>query len=444
MSMRITTRWLDRGEGTLGAEWEPAADSATLAELELAVADTLFTRAEDTLSGEIRQHAVLPANRMAEWLVWNWWRLCWEPRRTGKQQVPGWLESHRLANAGGGWLWPNVEFASDGVRMRLHATPSAAVPSQPLRYLSSDSAVIPVAGFESAVADFVAGVCRRLTELGQPDADLPQMWEELQAERADPELSLYRRLEALLGYDPDECPGELIQAMRQDAAALGVEAITELAAGAGSAPLSARQLREWAVAQGTASRIADRVGWMDKGVQVDRQLPAWRNGVMAAHALRAQERLGDEPLSDQQLAEWFAIPQGLLRDDRHHSALAYELVEPSDQSRVVLRSRWQAGRRFEVSRLLGDTLLQAQTEPLHLATAQNTYRQKLQRAFAAELLCPIEALKALLKDDFSDDAIQGAADLFGVSPMTVTVQLLNNDVLERDELDGLDLDMAVA
>ena len=65
-------------------------------------------------------------------------------------------------------------------------------------------------------------------------------------------------------------------------------------------------------------------------------------------------------------------------------------------------------------------------------------------AFAAELLCPIEALSELLAGDFSDDAIQGAADTFGVSPMTVTVQLLNNRVMQSDELNGLDPDWAVA
>lgn len=102
---------------------------------------------------------------------------------------------------------------------------------------------------------------------------------------------------------------------------------------------------------------------------------------------------------------------------------------------MLLRSRWQAGR-LEVARLLGDVLLQAEPEPLHLATVQNTYRQKLHRAFAAELLCPIEALSELLAGDFSDYTIQGAADPFGVSPMTVTVQLPNNRVMQSDELNG--------
>lgn len=443
MSFRITTRWREIGPSNGSDAPERRADRATLAELELAVGDSVLTRAEDSLSGEIRHHAILSANPLAEWLVWNWWRLCFEPKQTTRQ-VPGWLEAHRMANAGGGWLWPSLEFASDGVRMCISAKASAASAHQPLRYLSSDHAVIPLAHFEHAIDDFVARVIEQLSRQRVANTDLPTMYQELQAERADPEVAIYRRLEALLGFDPDECPDDRVVALYQDAQGLGLEAVAELAAGAGSSPLSARQLKAWARSQGCESARESRLGWVGQGYRVDHRLPAWRNGVKAAHALRAQERVADAAIGNRQLAEWFAVPDTLFEDHRHNKALAYELAVESDRSRVLLRSRWQAGRRFEVARLLGDALLQAEPEPLHLATAQNTYRQKLQRAFAAELLCPIEALSELLAGDFSDDAIQGAADTFGVSPMTVTVQLLNNGMLQSDELNGLDPDWAVA
>ncbi|WP_290794275.1 hypothetical protein [Halomonas sp.] len=443
MSFRMTTRWCKVSSLTSGSAQAHQPDQATLAELELAVGELLFTRAEDSLSGEVRHHAVLAANPLAEWLVWNWWRLCFEPQPAGKQ-APGWLEAHRMANVGGGWLWPNVEFVSDGVRMRIGAKASAASAHQPVRYLSADHAVIPLAHFVQGVDAFVERVIERLSSQAVAGADLPHMYQELLAERADPEAATYRRLEALLGFDPDECPDDRVMTLYQDAQGLGLEAIAELAAGAGSSPLSASQLKRWARSQGCESDKQNRLGWVGQGYRVDHQLPAWRNGVKAAHALRAQERLTDAAIGNRQLAEWFAVPPGLFEEQRHNKALAYELAFESDKSRVLLRSRWQAGRRFEVARLLGDVLLQAEPEPLHLATAQNTYRQKLQRAFAAELLCPIEALSELLAGDFSDDAIQGAADTFGVSPMTVTVQLLNNRVMQSDELNGLDPDWAVA
>src|SRR5690554_1054193 len=114
-------------------------------------------------------------------------------------------------------------------------------------------------------------------------ADLPLMYQELLAERADPEAATYRRLEALLGFDPDECPDDRVMTLYQDAQGLGLEAITELAAGAGSSPLSANQLKDWARAQGCESDKQNRLGWVGQGYRVDHQLPAWRNGVKAAH-----------------------------------------------------------------------------------------------------------------------------------------------------------------
>jgi hypothetical protein len=444
MSMQIGARWLEADPVSRGANWESIADNATLAELELMVADFCLTRAEDTLTGGVRRHAVLAANRLAEWLVWNWWRLCYEPRSSGKEQVPGWFEAHRMPNVGGGWLWPNVEFVSDGVRMRISAKQTSATAHQPLRYLSSDHAIIPLASFENSVDDFIEEVCERLADQRVTEADLPLMWKELQAERADPELTVYRRLEALLGFDPDECPEELVATLHHDAALLGQAAIEELAAGAGNAVISANQLQQWARSKGVASAKKDRLMWAGQQFRIEHQLAAWRNGVSAARALRAQEKLDGRPISNRCLTEWFAVPVELLESGNHKPELAFELGLEGGQSRVLLRSKWENGRRFELARLLGDSLVQGANEPLHLATTQNTYRQKLQRAFAAELLCPIEPLKAILEGDYTDDAIQGAADHFKVSPLMVTTQLVNNGVLYSDELNGLDQDLAVA
>ena len=43
----------------------------------------------------------------------------------------------------------------------------------------------------------------------------------------------------------------------------------------------------------------------------------------------------------------------------------------------------------------------------------------MQRSFAAELLCPFDALLDRLDGDHSDDAIEEAANRFRVSPMLV-------------------------
>ena len=113
-------------------------------------------------------------------------------------------------------------------------------------------------------------------------------------------------------------------------------------------------------------------------------------------------------------------------------------LEQRGKDRIVLRSKWQAGRRFEAAGLLGDALVVDAGERLRPATTAATYRQKMQRAFAAEFLCPIESLMDYLNADFSDEAQQQAAQRFKVSPLAVASQLANNGYLHETR----DLDVA--
>lgn len=110
------------------------------------------------------------------------------------------------------------------------------------------------------------------------------------------------------------------------------------------------------------------------------------------------------------------------------------------------RLRWEpmtqrTGRRFEAAGLLADRMVVHKQEALRPATSAHTYRQRMQRAFAAEFLCPVESLVECLPD-FSDEARQRAARRFAVSPLAVTSQLVNNAHLRRDELRDPDLEAA--
>ena len=59
-------------------------------------------------------------------------------------------------------------------------------------------------------------------------------------------------------------------------------------------------------------------------------------------------------------------------------------------------------------------------------TDAGTARQKAQRAFAIEFLCPISALENYLKHDFSEEAVEEAAEYFGVSELAVRSHLANH------------------
>lgn len=171
------------------------------------------------------------------------------------------------------------------------------------------------------------------------------------------------------------------------------------------------------------------------------QVPGWRRGTAAARALRDQQNLDGTPISNNQLAEMGAISVSALEPGQTtNTAFSFALDQSPARGRVVLRSKWEAGRRFELARLIGDRLVSAPGSHLLPATHSVTYRQKYQRAFAAELLCPFDALEHTLRDDYSLEAIQDAAAYFSVSPLTVRTLLVNHERLAREELDeGLDI-----
>jgi hypothetical protein len=97
------------------------------------------------------------------------------------------------------------------------------------------------------------------------------------------------------------------------------------------------------------------------------------------------------------------------------SQLSFALDESETQSRIILRAKSETGRRFTLARVLGDRLTAGGAGRLFPATRAHTYRQKLQRSFAAELLCPFDALVQFLDNDLSEEARDDAAAYFAVS-----------------------------
>ncbi|MDE2846569.1 MAG: hypothetical protein OXO51_07690 [Gemmatimonadota bacterium] len=411
---------------------QTAEDEATLGELGIHVGLTCLTQAVDSVTNEPRDGANLSAYQLAEWLAWHWWRLRWEPARQRRRDVD-WSMAHDLACIGGGWLWPNITIKSDGELIVFDSRPSRVVPTEPLRYTTSGTAIIQATTFEEGIDDFVTSVLTRLEECTCQDTDLHSMWSELSSERQDEEISLYRRFEAYLGFDPDEAEQVLVESLIEKGKAVGLDAMSEVAADDHQGALG---LDDAAREFGFDTRPGDGVQSVPELPGDRSQVPAWKVGVGVARQLRGQENLGDDPISNSRLAELCGVSEKVLskQDSTENIAFAFALDdEDSRKGRVVLRSSGEQGRRFAIARLLADRLLDDHKELLHPATGAYTYRQKTQRAFAGEFLCPVDSLLCFLNDDFSDEKQQDAAEHFNVSSLAVQTLLVNNGHLDREE-----------
>jgi hypothetical protein len=270
-----------------------------------------------------------------------------------------------------------------------------------------------------------------------PDTNLDRLWSELTNERRDRDTTRRRKLEALLGCEPDEADPATINHLIDDARLLGERAVEELAAdhAQGGGLLTADDLRQIAESSGFVASPRDAARLAPGALPPPRDVPAWKLGADAARALREQVGLSDGPIGNDRLAQLAGAETRALTEDRRGPNMSFALDRNETEGRVVLRSRWPTGRRFELARLLADRIVASPQGGLHAATRAYTYRQKMQRSFAAELLSPFEAVDRMLAGDYSGEAQQDAAEHFQVSELTIRTLLVNHRRLEREELD---------
>ena len=132
------------------------------------------------------------------------------------------------------------------------------------------------------------------------------------------------------------------------------------------------------------------------------------------HEPRPPER--SRPSTDWRLAhEWPAANAGTIWP---------ALVMASEGDTIQFQASIAAGSRLQSVRYL-NTL----PAPISISREQvPTERQKIQRAFAAEFLCPAEGALEQLSGDYSEPAVEQVAERFGVSPEIVANLIANREV----------------
>ncbi len=424
---------------TIDFEWErlgegPPQERSCFGMLQIALGDIQLAEGQDGFVERLRRGPLVSGYHFAEWLAWNWWRLTRESRADNPPQ--DWYFAHCLGTVGSGYLWPNITIYTDRERTLLVAKPTHPQGFSAFRFTADWTAAVPRATFESALDSLMAQIQGKLRADGIAQTNFDRIWDEVVAERTDPEAAAYRELEATLGYDPGEGDPAEVRSRLDDATRLGRDAIIELSAAhrPGLPPATTAQIIAWAHELGSEVRPQDAAGVAGLDLGPRGNTPPWLQGYKAARALRQQHNLAAEPLADDLLAELCGTSPKLLQPSQS-APLTFGLDASLESGRIVLRSNFKTGRRFDLARILGDRIASGLAEPMIPVTGSHTYRQQLQRAFAAELLCPYDALEAFLAGDYSEPARDDAAQYFKVSERTVTTLLVNHKQLYRGVLD---------
>ena len=370
--------------------------------------------------------------RLARWLAGNWWRLRWEPAEG--QTNYDWQMSHNMAAIGGGYLWPSLTLSSDGETVLAVAKPSAPNSDEPVRYLQEYAGVIPAADFESAIDRLVKSTIDGMSTDVRDNTDLVDLWSEVMRERTDPALVEVRKLEARLGYDPAEAPELLLDRLFDLRSAYGADAIQEIAVVSKDQAVQDLESIEAEIqSHGESARLpyCDTIRGECRA-QIDPLDPPWRRGERAAEIARSVWNLPSGPLQTGTLMDLFGVR--LDQQNQSDLQLSGALRDNSlDGMRVSLHQRHPVGRRFTLARLVADQVATPNEERLLPATSARTSRQKFQRAFARELLCPIDDLLAFLGPATpADDDIDDAAAHFQVSDRAVLLALVNKGIIQRE------------
>ncbi len=425
----------------------PAEERATFGLLEVTANQQPLTHGVDTELGEVRLGPHIAGYPLAEWLVWNWWRLRWEVVRPSDEEARDrWDFAHRMTTVGEGYVWPNIAIWSDGVQSFLESEKSRDPGNVLFCYTGAEKQEpVPATEMENEIDRFVEDILARLDGQDIHGTNLHRLWSDLETERQQPDIARFRKLEAQLGYDPGEADEAVIHLRLQDASALGPEALGEIAAdaahqsGAAERMISAQEIAETAQAKGfdvhtgdaaALANVADIARWAA-------ETAPWRIGKQAATRLRDQEALDGQRVSDRKLADFAGTTEAAITDtDRHTEGISFLFDPEGARTRLTLRSKWETGRRFELARLIGDRVLGGEMgwagEPLSPATSAYSYRQKVQRAFAAELLAPFDSVKEMLAGDYdSKDRQNDAAMRFNVSSRVIRTELVNHHLIDR-------------
>lgn len=419
-----------------------AEEQATFGMFVVAASGLPLTAGVDAAEDALRSGPRVSGYPFAEWLAWNWWRLRWElGRPAAESALRRWDFAHRMSTVGEGYAWPDIAVFSDGRQSFLVSEPSQNPDSAMFRYIgASRRAALPAESLEAAIDEFVEDVLAKLDGRELRDTNLHRLWSDLKTERENPGLARFRRLEAQLGFDPDEADEDDILGRLDDAGAIGEEALAEVAAdeAAHGVAMSAKDIENVAKRSGFDANPNDAVVLSDPaGVPRPGEIQAWRIGQRLAQSIRSQEDLDGQALPDKRLAEFAGTrASAISKKGKRPAHISFAFDRDGGHSRIFLRSKWKTGRRFELARLIGDRVFGNQVagcaEPLYPATRTYSYRQKVQRAFAAELLSPFEAVNDMLDGDYSEEKQNEVAEHFTVSSLTIRTQLVNHRRIGRE------------
>jgi hypothetical protein len=409
--------------------------AATWCRLSISVDGQVVTRVDDLIAHASRSGIFCSAYPLAEWIATHWWPLRSHVRpaalleraaasgRPGALREADSLASHDLRAAGDGFLWPRLLIVPQGARTLLTWMADEASRGGPIRYVSSGQAWTWPTDVQSSLAGLVAATIDRLHEMAVAGTLLQEEWQAIAT--ADADEAAFCDAAAALGLDPYDVSESTADSINSIGAMLSPALASEFTTAADPARIHedldwiTRGLKRISHKPGAATAPLRRL--RDLALHEDDDGPPWEIGWRQAQTVRRALRVVDtDPI---ELGEVF----------QHHY---HETGDPSLQAlasglsghiAIVAGARTtKPGQRFVESRALWRDL-HVMDRPYLLTTAA-TFEQRIERAFAAELLAPASGIAKLINGKsgviLAND-LERIARRFKASPFVIGHQVEN-------------------
>jgi hypothetical protein len=411
---------------------DPLLD-ASVGKLSIGIQDTTVTAFKSD-KGDVGTELNIPLYMVAEWIASNWWPLLFEPIKTdlidNADEDIGFRSRHWLGYARDGFALPDLWFYPLGDEIEVSAY-AKYLSFARIDFLNSASASVPTNVVRDALRSFVDEVLQKLNSAGIKHTTAHQAWEQVRATKADEED--YCRLIGSLGLSPYEEHGAIDRIIDHLLELAPISVVSDLFQASNDdnlSSLASLAQRVWDLLP--KSRQIDISGLMDIELPKGPGVAPWQWGKDAAR--RARTSFGIEPTDPQGGHAFFdklgidpsqpdlsgadgstaKLSGGLQRHDM--MILHMALAEPQ-----LPRRRFAAAR--------GAFLGWSSDIPSHLITAARTREQQASRAFAAELLAPIDFIRRKAGGSaISMYRVEEIATELEVSPAVVKWQAHNNNL----------------
>lgn len=430
MSLKLEFEWQDPKK-VQGPELQ-----STWASFTMHVEDQCLTKVFDQDAKTIRSTIYIPLYPLAEWMIWNWWSLLYEPEVSWLRQSRQYAKRHNMSCVGEGISLPDVEFLPLGDWVQVVWKPKQH-PYQNVEFVSHGQALVTRQEMETKFYEFVHMVCTRLEQQDITDTWLQSGWDVLHQSLGDEQESAFCKAVSWQGLDPYAMPENMQERFIEVANSLS-EGIWEEFFSLTNFENMHNQAEELLY---DLNWISNRPGnWDDlkriRGVIGNLhcgQFP-WNQGYDLARTVRQGLGLNGNqfPSSFDILADWFRVSSSeLMESMTMKTPLLTGLEAVVGENRngspgFILKKKARLENQiFSFGRALCDYLVYQHSPSL--VSEAGTERQKRNRAFAAEFLAPAESIqKNISGHEVTCEEIDEIAYHMGVSSFVIEHQVKNH------------------